>query len=133
MYIELLKKAKNARELAYAEYSGFMVGAALLCSDGTIFSGCNIENKSFSLTNCAERTAIFKAVSNGFKDFKAIAIVGAKKESDCMIEKCFPCGACLQVMTEFCNSDFEIVLAEKNEAKIYRLSELMPEIFTSQF
>lgn len=133
MYKNLLNKAREAREKSFCNYSGFAVGAALLCSDGEIFTGCNIENISYSLTNCAERTAIFKAVSEGKKDFTAIAVVGSVKSCDCFESQCFPCGACLQVMSEFCGSDFEVILAEHGEAKVYKFNELMPRIFDSKF
>lgn len=133
MYEELISMAVEARKNAYAEYSGFMVGAALLCSDGQIFTGCNIENRSYSLTNCAERTAVFKAVSDGKKDFTAIAIVGAVKSGDCMEKMCFPCGACLQVMSEFCSNDFKIILADKGNTKIFSFSDFMPNVFSSEF
>lgn len=126
MYDKLLDIASEARKNSYCVYSKFMVGAALLCENGEIFTGCNIENVSYSMTNCAERTALFKAVSEGNKNFKAIAVVGALVNSDCMTEPCFPCGACLQVMSEFCSSDFEIVLSENHKAQIFSLSELMP-------
>lgn len=133
MYNLLIKKAVLARENSCCRYSGFAVGAALLCSDGEIYTGCNIENISYSLTNCAERTAVFKAVSEGKKDFTAIAVVGAVKSGDPLKDICFPCGACLQVMSEFCRPDFEIVLAQNGEAKVFKLSELMPRVFNSEF
>lgn len=133
MYKKLIEEAKKARENSYCEYSGFAVGAALLCSDGQIFTGCNIENISYSLTNCAERTAIFKAVSEGKKDFTAIAVVGAVKSDDCLKALCFPCGACLQVMSQFCGPDFEVILAENGEPKVFKFSELMPMVFNSKF
>ena len=126
MYNKLLDIASEARKNSYCVYSKFMVGAALLCENGEIFTGCNIENISYSLTNCAERTALFKAVSEGNKGFKAIAVVGAPENSDCMTEPCFPCGACLQVISEFCGPGFEIVLSENNKAKVFTLSELLP-------
>lgn len=133
MYENLISEAVKAREYSYSKYSGFAVGAALLCGDGKIFTGCNIENISYSLTNCAERTAIFKAVSEGKTDFKAIAVVGAVKSGDPLKEICFPCGACLQVMCEFCRPDFEVVFSENGKPKIFKLSELMPKVFASQF
>ncbi len=133
MYIELLKKAEEARKNAHAGYSGFYVGAALLTTSGKIYTGCNIENLSYSLTMCAERTAFFKAVSEGESSFKAVAVVGAVKDADCMAEQCFPCGACLQVMNEFCGRDFEVVLSENCTEKVYRLDELMPYAFSSEF
>ena len=105
---ELMAMALKAREMAYAPYSKFKVGAALLCDDGEIFGGCNIESASFSPTNCAERTALFKAVSEGKHDFTAIAVVGGKANGE--LEFCTPCGVCRQVISEFCTGDFEIVL-----------------------
>ena len=106
---QLIELAKDAMARAYAPYSGFKVGAALLCADGTVFQGCNIENASFSPTICAERTAIFKAVSEGQRAFTAIAVCGGK---DGVITGYFPpCGVCRQVMREFCGDDFTIYLA----------------------
>ena len=124
------EKAAEARNNSFCKYSGFAVGAALLCSDGTIYTGCNIENISYSLTNCAERTSIFKAVSEGKKDFTAIAIVGAVKSEDPLKEACFPCGACLQVMSEFCGDDFRVIVAvSPSDYRVYSLSELLPFSF----
>ena len=120
---ELFAAAVDAAKKAYSKYSGFSVGAALLTSDGKLFTGCNIENASYSLTNCAERTAIFKAVSEGFTDFSAIAIAGSSTED--FSKPCFPCGACLQVMSEFCGNDMRIVLADGT----YRLSDFLPKCF----
>lgn len=120
---ELLELAKKAADNACFKYSGFCVGAALLCRDGRVFCGCNIENGSYSLTVCAERVAIFKAVSEGFTDFEAIAIVGSS-DGD-FSRSCPPCGACLQVMSEFCGGDLRIVLADGE----YTLDELMPRRF----
>lgn len=122
LYEKLYSDAVKAAENSYSPYSRFRVGAALLCSDGTIYTGCNIENASFSLTNCAERTAFFKAVSDGKKEFDAIAIAGGH---DNMNEPCYPCGACRQVMAEFCEGDFKIVLSDK----ILTLKELLPFSF----
>jgi len=119
----LLETAVKSAEYAYAPYSGFKVGAALLTADGEIFTGCNIENASYSLTNCAERTAIFKAVSAGYQNFKAIAIVGGR-DGD-YSKDCIPCGACLQVMGEFCAEDFEIIL----HGNTYVLKDLLPKTF----
>ena len=98
---ELILSALKARENAYAPYSQFLVGAALLCSDGTVYTGCNIENISYSGTVCAERTAIFKAVSDGKREFSKIAIVGGKKGETI---SAYPCGICRQVMAEFCKA-----------------------------
>ena len=114
---------------SYAPYSNFHVGAALLTSEGKIYTGCNIENAAYGPSNCAERTAIFKAVSEGKKKFEAIAIVGGKNGK---IENfCPPCGVCRQVLAEFCKKDFEIVLAKStNEYKIMTLEQLLPESFS---
>ncbi|MCM1228188.1 MAG: cytidine deaminase [Clostridium sp.] len=120
---ELFEAAVKARLGAYAPYSGFLVGAALLTADGEVYTGCNIENASYSLCCCAERTAVFKAVSDGKKDFLAIAIAGGKKNA---LEVCFPCGACRQVMAEFCKNDFKIILSDRT----LTLSELMPYAFS---
>ena len=126
---ELVEKALEARSVAYTPYSGFRVGAALLCADGTVYGGCNIENAAFGPSCCAERTAFFKAVSEGKREFSAIAIVGgpAGKEPE---DFCPPCGVCRQVMREFCKPDFKIILVKSEEEwKIYTLSELLPEGF----
>lgn len=118
--------AVRAAEKSYSKYSHFRVGAALLTNDGQIFTGCNIENASYSLTVCAERTAIFKAVSSGFTDFKAIAVAGS---ADCDFSKpCFPCGACLQVLSEFCVDDFMIVLSDG----VHTLAEFLPKRFNEE-
>lgn len=125
---ELLSLAEKAREKSYSPYSGFAVGAALLCRDGEVFTGANIENASFSPTVCAERVAIFSAVHAGKREFEAIAISGGKTG-----EKggfCPPCGVCRQVMTEFCGGDFKIVLGDGKEIKTYTLADLMPLSFT---
>lgn len=121
-YKDLYSAAENARLNAYAHYSGFKVGAALLCTDGTVYTGCNIENSSYPLTCCAERVAFFKAVSEGKKEFEAIAITGGKESTD---SPCFPCGACRQVMSEFCDRDFKIVLKDM----ILTLGEILPYSF----
>ncbi len=126
---ELIRKAMEARGMAYAPYSGYTVGAALECGDGTIYTGCNIENASYTPTNCAERTAIFKAVSEGHREFKRIAIVGGREGG---IAAPTPCGVCLQVMEEFCVPEqFEIIMATDEED--YRrclLCELLPVPFS---
>lgn len=125
---ELCALAVKAMDNAYAPYSGYRVGAALLTTDGEIFTGCNIENSSFSPTVCAERTAIFKAVSEGKREFSAIAVAGGK---DGKIEGAFPpCGVCRQVMAEFCEPDFTVLLVTGE--KIYEkhtLSEILPLAF----
>ena len=122
-YRTLFEKAVKASENAYAPYSGFKVGAALLCSDGTVYTGCNVENAAYPLGNCAERTAIFKAVSEGKREFEAVAIAGSA--DDDMSAPCYPRGACRQVMTEFCEEDFKIVLSDT----ILTLKELLPYTF----
>ena len=128
---ELLELAKQASKKAYCKYSGFSVGAALMCEDGRVFTGCNIENGSYSLTICAERTAIFKAVSEGEKDFTAIAVIGYKR-GEKPVEYAFPCGICRQVMAEFCKKDFKVYVAISGEDfKEFRLEELLPESFGS--
>ncbi len=120
----LLTYAKEALANAYAPYSHFAVGAALLCADGTVYTGCNIENAAFSPTVCAERVAVFKAVSEGKRDFDAIAIVNGNGTP------CSPCGVCRQVMSEFCAPDFTIVLEDKNGKPVpYSLAELLPHSF----
>lgn len=126
---DLIKKAMAAREMAYAPYSGFLVGAALECADGTVFTGCNIENASFSPTNCAERTAFFKAVSEGKREFVRIAIVGGRRGE---MTAPAPCGVCLQVMAEFCKADeFQIIMAKDTQdyTEAY-LRELLPNNFS---
>ena len=126
---KLIKKAIEMLNFSYAPYSNFHVGAALLTSEGEIYTGCNIENAAYGPSNCAERTAIFKAVSEGKKEFEAIAIVGGKNGK---IENfCPPCGVCRQVLAEFCKKDFEIVLAKStNEYKIMTLEQLLPDSFS---
>ena len=127
---ELVKLALEARKMSYSPYSGFSVGAALLCDDGTVYKGCNIENSAFSPTNCAERTAFFKAVSEGKRDFVKIAVVGGESDIEIPRNYCPPCGMCRQVMKEFCSSDFEIIIAKnENDFKIKTILELLPESF----
>lgn len=126
---ELIKRAIEAKEYSYSPYSGFRVGAALLTMRGQIYTGCNIENASYSPTNCAERTAFFKAVSEGDTEFLAIAIVGdfAKEQKG---EYCTPCGVCRQVMAEFCEPDFRILSAiSETDYRIHTLQELLPLSF----
>lgn len=125
-YIDLVKKALDVRNIAYVPYSNFSVGAALLSLKDDVFLGCNIESAAYSMCNCAERTAFFKAISEGIRSFKAIAIVGGKINSKPR-EFCFPCGACLQVMQEFCDEKtFEIILFDGTDLKVFKLSELLP-------
>lgn len=112
--LELLEEAKKARLKAYTPYSNFKVGAALLTKSGKVYLGCNIENATYTPTNCAERTAFFKAVSEGEREFEKIAIVGAKDGEDANV-MCSPCGVCRQVMMEFCDpKEFQIVLEDGN-------------------
>lgn len=134
---KLVEAALEARKMSYSPYSGFSVGAALLCGDGTVYTGCNIENASYTPTNCAERTAFFKAVSEGKRDFKAIAVVGGPTgKAPGMPENfCTPCGVCRQVMAEFCHpEDFEIIMACSNGAggfcmTVRTLNQLLPDRF----
>ena len=134
-YDELITAALEARKHSYSPYSHFRVGAALLCSDGRVFKGCNIENAAFSPSMCAERVAFAKAISEDSKDFCAIAITGgsADKEST---DFCTPCGVCRQVMREFCEPDFKIICAKTDEEgnileqKVFTLAELLPESFS---
>ena len=129
-YERLCDLAKEAMMRAYAPYSGFKVGAALLCSDGTVYQGCNIENASFSPTNCAERTAFFKAIYDGRRDFVAIAVCGGK---DGVITGQFPpCGMCRQVMREFCADDFTVYMIGPDGYETTTLGELLPHSFCAQ-
>lgn len=121
--------ALSMRSQSYAPYSHFTVGAALLSESGKLYTGCNIENAAFTPTNCAERTAFFKAVSEGERKFSAIAISGGK-EGEEPDDYCAPCGVCRQVMKEFCKEDFKIILVKnENEWKTFTLGELLPEGF----
>ena len=122
----MIKTAIAQLQYSYAPYSGFKVGAALLAKNGTLYTGCNIENASYTPTNCAERTAFFKAVSEGVKEFDAICVVGGKDGT--LTEYAAPCGVCRQVMMEFCNPEtFQIILATSEEQyEIFTLKELLP-------
>ena len=124
---ELITLAVEARKQAYAPYSTFRVGAALLGKSGKIYTGCNVENAAYTPTNCAERTAVFKAVSEGERDFSAIAIVGGK--GDAPADFCAPCGVCRQVLAEFCEPDFRIILGTPENIKTYTFAELLPYSF----
>ncbi len=129
---ELVKAAIKAQKLSYSPYSNFQVGAALLAKNGEVYTGCNIENMAYSPTNCAERTAIFKAVSEGVTEFQAIAVVGNLKDAtEEEKEFCPPCGVCLQVMTEFCDpKTFQIILVKsETEYREYVLKDLLPFSF----
>lgn len=129
--IELVKEAIEARKMAYTPYSHYKVGAALLADNGQVIRGCNIENAAYGPTNCAERTAFFKAVSEGIMGFSKIAIVGgAENEIDVFSDFAFPCGICRQVMREFCNQDFVILVAKSvDDIKEFTLAEILPNSF----
>ncbi len=126
---ELIQAALDARKRSYAPYSAFYVGAALLTSELRIYTGCNIENAAYSPGICAERTAIYKAVSEGFKEFRAIAIAGGREEIP--DSYAFPCGVCRQVMREFVNPEEFLIITAKScsDYQIYTLSQLLPESF----
>ena len=125
---KLVELAKEAMTHAYAPYSGYKVGAALLCKDGTVYQGCNIENASYSPTNCAERTAFFKAVYDGKRDFSAIAVCGGK--DGVITGRLPPCGVCRQVMREFCNENFTIYMVTEKGYETRTLAELLPDSFS---
>ena len=127
----LIQQAKKAMTFAYAPYSGFQVGAALLAKDGKVYTGCNIENAAYGPTNCAERTAVFKAVSEGCREFTAIAVCGGK---DGVITGAFPpCGVCRQVLREFCGEDFTVyVVTGEDSYTAYTLAQLLPHSFNAQ-
>lgn len=129
-YDEMIKNAVDVMNLAYSPYSKCRVGACLLGESGKYYTGCNVENASYSATCCAERTAIFKAVSEGEKKFSAIAVVG---EVDGEIKDYFPpCGVCRQVMSEFCDDDFEIILFNGEKRIVRKFSEMFPYPFGSE-
>jgi cytidine deaminase len=122
---QLIKEAMSAREMAYVPYSTFKVGAALLAKDGTVYKGCNIENAGYSMTNCAERTAFFKAVSEGVRGFVKLAVV-ADTEGPVS-----PCGACRQVISEFCDPDMEVILTNlKGDTQVTTVADLLPGAFS---
>lgn len=126
-YKVLVSSAIKGRKNAYVPYSNFKVGAAVLTEDGSIYIGCNIENASYGGTNCAERTAIFKAVSEGHKEIKAIAVVGSENEYT------YPCGICRQVITEFAKGDTKVIIAKnENEYIVKTLDEILPGAFTKK-
>lgn len=126
---ELARLALQAREKSYCPYSEFAVGAALLCGDGTVYQGCNIECASSSPTNCAERTAFFKAVSEGKRSFSAIAIAGGRAGEE-PSDFCAPCGVCRQVMAEFCGRDFRVLFVKSGEEmETHTFGELLPFAF----
>ncbi|MBE6068970.1 MAG: cytidine deaminase [Clostridium lundense] len=126
-YSKLIEEAINAREFAYVPYSNFKVGAAVLMEDGSIYSGCNIENASFGATNCAERTAVFKAISEGKKEIKALAEIGDIETYT------MPCGICRQVISEFISEDIDVILIKnKNDFVIKKFSEIFPLSFSKK-
>ncbi len=132
-YTKLIQIAIEMTEKSYVPYSHFDVGAALLTKDGKIYGGCNIENAAYGPSNCAERTAFFKAVSEGEKDFSAIVVVGGAEDENGnpdFIDYCTPCGVCRQVMAEFCDKNFTIVCAKSvDDYKVFTLGDLLPESF----
>ena len=133
-YDDLISKAIEMTERSYVPYSHFHVGAALLDKNGKVWTGCNIENAAYGPSNCAERTAVFKAVSEGVKSFEAIAVVGGPEDEAGKVQIqdfCPPCGVCRQVLSEFCTRDFKIILANgKGEQKTFTLAQLLPESFS---
>jgi len=124
---ELISHALNARKQSYSPYSHFQVGAALLSKNGKLYTGCNIENAAYTPSNCAERTAFFKAVSEGVREFSSIAIVGGPQGAD-SLQLCAPCGVCRQVMMEFCEpKSFEVILAKDPEHyEVFTLEQILP-------
>ena len=125
---ELIELAIEARKMAYAPYSNHRVGAALVGKSGKIYTGCNVENAAYSPTNCAERTAIFKAVSEGEREFTAIAIVGGVGDS--LSELCAPCGVCRQVLSEFCSGELRIVMGTPDKITVSTLAQILPYSFS---
>ena len=125
-YADLAKAALDARKMAYAPYSHYTVGAALLTEEGDVYLGGNIENASYGATHCAERTAFFKAVSEGKRQFRAIAIAGGMENCE-PVDYAYPCGICRQVMQEFAGKDFSVLVVKSaGDFRIYRLEELLP-------
>jgi len=131
-YAALVEEAERAQQRAYTPYSHFNVGAALEDTNGRIWHGCNIESASYTPTNCAERTAVFKAVSEGVTTFKAIAVVGKDEHHDHLTDDfTAPCGVCRQVLAEFCDPDFPVILGNsRDELQVWTLGELLPLMFT---
>ena len=128
---ELIREAIAARKRSYSPYSHFQVGAALLGRSGKVYTGCNIENAAYTPTNCAERTAFFKAISEGEKEFEMIAIVGGPAKS-ARTDYCPPCGVCRQVMREFCGDDFLIYMITPEGCEAHTLAEILPFSFSAQ-
>ena len=129
-YRSLMASAVAAREYAYSPYSGYRVGAALLGKSGKLYTGCNVENAGYTPTNCAERTAVFKAVSEGEREFTAIAVVGGMGDS--IDPACTPCGVCRQVLAEFCAADMPVILGTPENLRVMTLGELLPFAFTKK-
>ena len=125
---DLFNLAKEAMKNSYAPYSEYNVGAVLLCKNGNVYKGCNIENASYSLTNCAERTALFSAIANGENEFEAICVVGGKNGE--ITDFAMPCGACRQALAEFCDADFKVYVGiSEDNIKEFTLKELLPYSF----
>ncbi|WP_223591327.1 cytidine deaminase [Neobacillus bataviensis] len=125
--VQLIEEAKNAREKAYVPYSKFGVGAALLTTDGKVYKGCNIENAAYSMCNCAERTALFKALSEGDRDFQMLAVVADTERP------CSPCGACRQVISELCTKEMRVVLTNlKGDIQEMTVEDLLPGAFSPE-
>ena len=126
--LELMRIAEEARAYSYSPYSHFAVGAALLTKSGKVYTGCNIESASYTPTNCAERTAVFKAVSEGEREFATIAVIGGPAGEKGRF--CAPCGVCRQVLREFCTLDFRILLGTTDKVQVFTLDELLPASFS---
>ena len=125
--LELMQCAAKVREFSYSPYSNFRVGAALLGKSGKVYTGCNVESASYSPTNCAERTAVFKAISEGEREFTAIAVIGGKGNE--FSDFCAPCGVCRQVLAEFCDADFRVILGNPAKIEVLTLGQLVPFSF----
>ncbi|MBQ9162495.1 MAG: cytidine deaminase [Clostridia bacterium] len=124
---DLMLIAVEARKNSYSPYSNYRVGAALLGKSGKVYTGCNVENAAYTPTNCAERTAVFKAVSEGEREFTAIAVVGGLGDEPS--EFCAPCGVCRQVLSEFCDGDLRVIMGNPDNIKVARLDEILPYSF----
>ncbi len=125
---DLFTLAKEAMKNSYAPYSNYNVGASLLCKNGNVYKGCNIENASYSVTNCAERTALFSAIASGEKEFTAICVVGGKNGE--ITDYAMPCGVCRQALAEFCDADFKVFVGKnEDDIKEFTLGELLPYSF----
>ena len=130
LYQSLMEAAVAARAFSYSPYSGYRVGAALLGKSGRVYTGCNVENAGYTPTNCAERTAVFKAISEGERDFSAIAVVGGA--GDTVDPACAPCGVCRQVLAEFCPPELPVILGSPEKWRAVTLGELLPFAFTKK-